>query len=61
MRKIFAASKYSTGVTSNQQFGRTVGVDEYVSKFKPQKLAQTLERLLTGTKVTQPATKRVQG
>ena len=32
---------------SNQQLGKAVGVDEYVSKFEPQKLAQTLTRLLT--------------
>jgi two-component system chemotaxis response regulator CheV len=31
---------------SNQQLGRSVGVDEYVPKFEPEKLAQTLERLL---------------
>ncbi|MBI3903629.1 MAG: chemotaxis protein CheV [Nitrosomonadales bacterium] len=33
--------------TSNQQLGKAVGVDEYVSKFEPHKLAQTLKRLLT--------------
>lgn len=31
---------------SNQQLGRTVGVDAYVPKFEPQKLAQILTRLL---------------
>ncbi|MBS0545472.1 MAG: chemotaxis protein CheV [Proteobacteria bacterium] len=31
---------------SNQQLGRSVGVDEYVSKFEPQRLAQTIGRLL---------------
>jgi two-component system chemotaxis response regulator CheV len=31
---------------SNQQLGKTVGVDEYVPKFEPQKLAQILARLL---------------
>jgi len=31
---------------SNQQLGKAVGVDEYVPKFEPQKLAQTLTRLL---------------
>jgi two-component system chemotaxis response regulator CheV len=31
---------------SNQQLGRSVGVDEYVSKFEPQKLAATITRLL---------------
>ncbi len=47
--------------TSNQQLGKSVGVDEYVPKFEPQKLAQTLERLLTGSRITQSGTKRVQG
>ena len=37
----------SLSSTSNQQLGKAVGVDEYVSKFEPQKLAQTLARLLT--------------
>lgn len=32
---------------SNQQLGKSVGVDEYVSKFEPQRLASTLTRLLT--------------
>lgn len=31
----------------NEQMGKSVGVDEYVPKFEPQKLAQTLARLLT--------------
>ncbi|MCK9202363.1 MAG: chemotaxis protein [Gallionella sp.] len=31
---------------SNQMLGKSVGVDEYVPKFEPQKLAQTLTRLL---------------
>lgn len=31
---------------SNQQLGMSVGVDEYVSKFEPQRLAATLTRLL---------------
>jgi two-component system chemotaxis response regulator CheV len=31
---------------SNQQLGMSVGVDEYVPKFEPQRLAQTLARLL---------------
>jgi len=42
----------SLSSTSNQQLGKAVGVDEYVPKFEPQKLAQTLERLLTGKKIT---------
>jgi two-component system chemotaxis response regulator CheV len=33
---------------SNQQLGRSVGVDEYVPKFEPQRLAETLGRLLLG-------------
>ena len=32
---------------SNQQLGKAVCVDEYVPKFEPQKLAQTLARLLS--------------
>lgn len=32
---------------SNQQLGKVVGVDEYVPKFEPQKLSQTLIRLLS--------------
>jgi len=36
----------SLSSTSNQQLGKTVGVDEYVPKFEPQKLSQTLARLL---------------
>ncbi|MCC6659019.1 MAG: chemotaxis protein CheV [Rhodocyclaceae bacterium] len=31
---------------SNQQLGKSVGVDEYVSKFEPQLLATTITRLL---------------
>jgi two-component system chemotaxis response regulator CheV len=31
---------------SNQQLGHSVGVDEYVPKFEPQRLAETLGRLL---------------
>ena len=31
---------------SNQKLGHSVGVDEYVSKFEPQRLASTLTRLL---------------
>jgi two-component system, chemotaxis family, chemotaxis protein CheV len=33
---------------SNQQLGKSVGIDEYVSKFEPQRLADTLTRLLKG-------------
>jgi two-component system chemotaxis response regulator CheV len=32
--------------TSNRQLGLSVGVDEYVSKFEPQRLSQVLTRLL---------------
>lgn len=32
---------------SNHQLGRSVGVDEYVSKFEPAKLASVLSRMLT--------------
>lgn len=31
---------------SNQQLGRSVGVDEYVSKFEPKRLSETLNRIL---------------
>jgi two-component system chemotaxis response regulator CheV len=36
----------SLSSNSNQQLGKAVGVDEYVPKFEPQKLSQTLARLL---------------
>lgn len=36
----------SLSSASNQQLGRSVGVDAYVPKLEPEKLAQTLERLL---------------
>ncbi len=32
--------------SSNQQLGKSVGVDAYVSKFEPQELSETLTRLL---------------
>ncbi len=35
--------------SSNQQLGKTVGVDEYISKFEPKRLSSTLTRLLKGT------------
>jgi two-component system chemotaxis response regulator CheV len=38
----------SLSSTANQQLGRSVGVDEYVPKFEPQKLAAILTELLTG-------------
>jgi two-component system chemotaxis response regulator CheV len=31
---------------SNQQLGRSIGVDDYVPKFEPQRLAETLKRLI---------------
>ena len=31
---------------SNQQLGKSVGVDEYIPKFEPQRLAETLRRLI---------------
>lgn len=34
---------------SNQQLGRSVGVDEYVSKFEPQRLSETIKRILEGS------------
>jgi two-component system chemotaxis response regulator CheV len=41
---------------SNQQLGKSVGVDEYVAKFEPQRLSEALARRLLGTAVvSQPA------
>lgn len=41
---------------SNQQLGKSVGVDEYVAKFEPQRLSEVLARRLLGTMpVSQPA------
>jgi two-component system chemotaxis response regulator CheV len=34
---------------SNQQLGKSVGVDEYVAKFEPQRLSEALGRRLLGT------------
>jgi two-component system chemotaxis response regulator CheV len=40
---------------SNQELGKSVGVDEYVAKFEPQRLSETLSRrLLGGVAVAQP-------
>lgn len=36
----------SLSSSSNQQLGRSVGVDEYVSKFEAQRLAETLTRVI---------------
>lgn len=42
---------------SNQQLGKSVGVDEYVPKFEAQKLSETLSRRLLGSlPVVQPNT-----
>lgn len=38
----------SLSSTANQQLGRSVGVDDYVPKFEPQKLAAILTKLLSG-------------
>jgi two-component system chemotaxis response regulator CheV len=41
---------------SNQQLGKSVGVDEYVAKFEPQRLSEALGRRLLGTdQLPQPA------
>lgn len=40
---------------SNQKLGQSVGVDEYVSKFAPQKLAEVLTRRLQGGTAVRPA------
>lgn len=42
---------------SNMQLGKAVGVDEYVPKFEPQRLSETLRRLLleSGKRVAVPA------
>ncbi len=39
---------------SNQQLGKSVGVDEYVPKFEPQRLSETLTRRLLGSVPVQP-------
>ncbi len=40
---------------SNQQLGLSVGVDEYVPKFEPQRLSDTLRRILSGDDVDEAA------
>ncbi len=40
---------------SNKQLGQSVGVDEYIPKFEPQRLSETLTRLLVGTLPDAPA------
>ena len=39
---------------SNQQLGKSVGVDEYVAKFEPQRLSETLTRLLMAGRSPRP-------
>jgi two-component system chemotaxis response regulator CheV len=43
---------------SNHQLGKSLGVDEYVSKFEPQRLADVLTRVLSGTSQTDAAAQR---
>ena len=38
----------SLSSASNQQLGQSVGVDEYIPKFEPHRLSETLARLLVG-------------
>ena len=40
---------------SNQQLGKSVGVDEYVAKFEPQKLSEALARRILGEQHPVPA------
>ena len=40
---------------SNQQLGKSVGVDEYVAKFEPQKLSEALARRILGENLPVPA------
>ncbi len=40
---------------SNNQLGRSVGVDEYVSKFEPQRLAESLLRIAAGLQARKAA------
>jgi two-component system chemotaxis response regulator CheV len=40
---------------SNQQLGKSVGVDEYVAKFEPQRLSEALERRLLGSTQLPPS------
>lgn len=40
--------------TQNAQLGQSVGVDEYVSKFEPQRLAEALTRRLTAVSTAAP-------
>lgn len=38
----------SLSSTSNHQLGKSLGVDDYVAKFEPQRLAEVLTRVLSG-------------
>lgn len=42
---------------SNQTLGKSVGVDEYVSKFEPQRLAATLRRMIAESRPAQAGAK----
>lgn len=44
----------SLSSSANQQLGKSVGVDEYVPKFEPHKLAEVLSRLLSGGSPLRP-------
>jgi two-component system chemotaxis response regulator CheV len=44
----------SLSSSANQQLGKSVGVDEYVPKFEPNKLAEVLSRLLSGGNAIRP-------
>ncbi|NWG31417.1 MAG: chemotaxis protein CheV [Rhodocyclaceae bacterium] len=45
----------SLSSSSNEQLGRSVGVDEYVPKFEAQRLAETLSRRLLGSQTVAQA------
>ena len=47
----------SLSSASNQQLGQSVGVDEYIPKFEPQRLSEALVRLLVGKLPDAPASK----
>lgn len=42
---------------SNQTLGKSVGVDEYVSKFEPQRLASTLRRMISESRLVRQESK----
>jgi two-component system chemotaxis response regulator CheV len=45
----------SLSATSNQNLGLSVGVDEYIPKFEPHRLAESLSRILLGNSAATPA------